>query len=78
VTRTRISTTVDGQLLDRVRDLRAGSTDSSLIEEALKALLERHRSAEYDASYAVYDKHPLDEPDDWGDLAAFRRAAAAS
>jgi hypothetical protein len=26
----------------------------------------------------VYDDHPLDEPDEWGDLASFRRAAAAS
>ena len=28
--------------------------------------------------YAAYDDHPLDEPDEWGDLASFRRAAAAS
>jgi hypothetical protein len=34
--------------------------------------------AEIDASYAVYDEHPLKEPDEWGDLASFRRAAAAS
>jgi hypothetical protein len=38
----------------------------------------RHRAAEVDASYAAYDEHPLDEPDEWGDLASFRRAAAAS
>jgi hypothetical protein len=31
-----------------------------------------------DASYAVYDEHPLDEADEWGDLESFRRAAAAS
>ena len=31
-----------------------------------------------DASYAVYDEHPLDEPDDWGDLASFREAAASA
>ena len=24
------------------------------------------------------DAHPLDEPDEWGDLASFRRAVAAS
>jgi hypothetical protein len=41
-------------------------------------LLVRHRSAEVDASYAAYDKHPLGEPDEWGDLASFRRAAAVS
>jgi len=41
-------------------------------------LLARHRAAEVDASYAANDKHPLDEADEWGDLASFRRAAAAS
>jgi hypothetical protein len=41
-------------------------------------LLLRHRAAEVDASYTAYDEHPLDEPDEWGDLASFRRAAAAS
>lgn len=51
---------------------------SALVDEALAALLARHRSAEIDASYAAYDEHPLDEPDEWGDLASFRRAAAAS
>jgi hypothetical protein len=45
---------------------------------ALTAMIARHRAAELDASYAAYDEHPLDEPDEWGDLAAFRRAAAAS
>jgi hypothetical protein len=30
-----------------------------------------------DASYAAYVDHPLDEPDEWGDLASFRQAAAA-
>jgi hypothetical protein len=48
------------------------------VDEALTALLARHRAAEVDASYAVYDEHPLDEPDEWGDLASFRRAAARS
>ena len=45
---------------------------------ALEALLARHRAAEVDASYAAYDDHPLDEPDEWGDLASFRQAASAS
>ncbi|HET8588809.1 MAG TPA: hypothetical protein VFM01_04190 [Nakamurella sp.] len=49
-----------------------------MIEEALRALLARHRSAEIDASYAAYDDHPLDEADAWGDLASFREAAARS
>lgn len=76
--RTRLSTTVDANLLDVARNLRAGITDASLVDEALKALLSLHRAAELDASYAAYDAHPLSEPDAWGDLASFRRAAAAS
>ena len=31
----------------------------------------QHREAEIDAAYEAYDRHPLDEPDEWGDLAAF-------
>lgn len=76
--RTRLSTTVDSTLLQEARRVRSGVTDAVLIDEALGALLERHRAAEVDASYAAYDEHPLDEPDEWGDLASFRRAAAAS
>lgn len=76
--RTRLSTTVDTTLLADARRSRSGSTDAALVDEALTALLARHRAAEVDASYAAYDEHPLDEPDDWGDLASFRRAASAS
>lgn len=76
--RIRLSTTVDAELLSNARRVRAGMTDAGLIDEALTALLARHRSAEVDASYAAYDKHPLDEPDDWGDLASWRRAAGDS
>lgn len=75
--RTRVSTTVDAELLGLVRRLRIGTTDAALVDEALRALLVRHRSAEVDASYAAYDEHPADEPDEWG-LASWRRAAAAS
>lgn len=75
---TRLSTTVDGSLLEDARKLRSGMTDAALVDEALAALLARYRSADVDASYAAYDEHPLDEPDEWGDLASFRRAAAAS
>ena len=78
MSRTRLSTTVDAGLLNSARSLRSGITDAALIDEALRALLARHRSAEVDASYLAYDKHPIDEPDEWGDLASFRRAAAAS
>jgi len=76
--RTRLSTTVDAELLEGARSLRSEATDAALIDEALKALLVRHRSAEVDASYAAYDEHPADEPDEWGDLASFRQSAAAS
>ncbi|WP_344688376.1 type II toxin-antitoxin system VapB family antitoxin [Blastococcus jejuensis] len=76
--RTRLSTTVDEDLLQAARRVRSGDTDAAMIDEALRALVERHRSAEIDASYAAYDEHPLDEPDEWGDLATFREAAARS
>lgn len=75
--RVRLSTTVDADLLEEARMLNARS-DAALVDEALAALLARHRSAEVDASYSAYDEHPLSEPDEWGDLASFRRAAAAS
>jgi hypothetical protein len=76
--RIRLSTTVNAELLTSARSVRTGMTDAALIDEALGALLARHRSAEMDASYAGYDEHPIDEPDDWGDLASWRRAAGAS
>jgi hypothetical protein len=78
MTRIRLSTTVDAALLEHARNVRTGTTDAALVDEALAALLARYRSAEIDASYTAYDEHPLDEPDDWGDLASFRRAAAGS
>jgi hypothetical protein len=76
--RVRLSTTVDGELLAHAREVHGGSTDAALLDEALHALLARHRASEIDLAYAAYDDHPLDEPDEWGDLAAFREAAAAS
>ncbi len=38
---------------------------------AIFVALARHRSAEVDASYAAYDKHSLDNPDEWGDRASW-------
>lgn len=76
--RTRISTTVDAGLLAGARRARSGVADSVLIDEALAALMARQRAAEIDAAYATYDAHPLDEKDEWGDLASFRTAAGAS
>ena len=74
ITRIRLSTTVDAELLSNARRVRAGITDAALVDEALGALLARHRAAEVDASYAAYDEHPVDEPDEWGDLASWRPA----
>lgn len=76
--RTRVSTTVDAELLASARRARSGLADSALLDEALAALLARQRAAEIDAAYAAYDAQPLDEEDDWGDLASFRAAAGAS
>ena len=79
MSRSRVSTTVDGDLLVRARNLRAGVTDAVLFDEALTALVSGYRAAEIDVTYAnAYNAHPLDEPDEWGDLASFRSAAAAT
>ena len=76
--RTRVSTTVDEELLASARKLLSAPNDAVLLDQALAALLSRHRAAEIDATYARYDEHPLEESDAWGDLASFRKAAAAS
>ena len=76
--RVRVSTTVDEGLLASARRARSGLADSALIDEALSALLARHRKVEIDAAYAAYDTSPLAAADEWGDLESFRRAAAAS
>ena len=73
--RVRVTTTVDAELLASARRLRAGLNDAALIDEALAALQREHRASEIDRSYEAYDERPLDEPDEWGDLAAFRDAA---
>jgi hypothetical protein len=78
MTRIRLSTTVDADLLRWAREARSGVTDAALVDEALGALLARHRSAEIDASYVAYDEHPPNEPDEWGDLTSWRRVAGAS
>jgi Bacterial antitoxin of type II TA system, VapB len=78
MTRVRLSTTVDEQLLNEARRVLEAKSDSIVVDTALAALLARHRSAQVDAAYAAYDEHPLTEPDEWGDLATFREAAGAS
>ena len=76
--RVRVSTTVDEDLLATARRSRAGLNDAALLDAALESLLAQERRAELDAAYAVYDEVPLDSPDEWGDLASFREAAAGS
>ncbi len=72
--RTRVSTTVDDGLLAEARALGIGP-DARLLDAALAALIAEHRRSQVDASYAAYDDHPLDEPDEWGDLASWGDAA---
>lgn len=78
MTRVRVSTTVDETLLKSVRQVHEGTPDSVLLDEAFIALLAKHRASEVDNAYAAYDEQPLSERDEWGDLATFREAAAAS
>jgi hypothetical protein len=74
--RIRVSTTVDDQLLASARRLQPRLPDSLLLDQALSALLALYREAEVDAAYDVYDRLPLDAPDEWGDLASSRSAAS--
>ncbi len=76
--RVRVSTTVDEGLLAKARHVRANVNDATLLDEALEALLGVHRRAEIEAAYLAYDRQPLDESDEWGDLASFREAAGRS
>lgn len=76
--RIRLSTTVDASLLEAARGVHPGPTDAALVDDALRALLARNRAHEIDASYAAYDEKPTDQPDEWGDLDSWRRAASAS
>jgi Bacterial antitoxin of type II TA system, VapB len=78
MTRVRVSTTVDEALLDEARAAADLPTDAALIDAALGAFLAQHRAREVDERYRVYDEQPLDQPDDWGDLASFRDAAGSS
>ena len=77
MTRVRVSTTVDHELLAAARGVRP-VPDSVLLDESLRAFLRQHRAAEIDAAYAAYDLHPLDEPDEWGDLEAWHQASNAA
>ena len=75
--RKRVSTTVDEDLLARARGLDPTANGASMLEQALLALIERHRRAEIDAAYVTaWAEHPLEEPDAWGDLASFGEAVS--
>ncbi len=76
--RVRVSTTVDEQLLAAARSASPDARDSKLLDEALAAFVAKHRTDEVDRSYEVYERRPLSEPDEWGDLDSFHRAAKAS
>ena len=78
MSRVRVSTTVDQQLLTDARRVSGDQPDSALLDAALRSFLLRHRAAELDAQYAAYDRQPLDEDDEWGNLASFRKTAASS
>ncbi len=79
MSRTRISTTVDGEMLERAREIDVSRTDSQVIDAALDALLRHHRRHEIDRTYsAAYADQPLNDSDDWGDLDGFRSSAAAT
>ena len=76
--RSRVSTTVDENLLSEARTSNPGQNDAALFDAALGALLARSRATAIDNEYKAYDAHPIDEPDEWGDLQSFRSAAAAT
>lgn len=76
--RIRVSTTVDGDLFMKARTITEAPSDAVLFDQALAALVSQHRQVEIDQAHAAYDEHPLDEPDEWGDLASFRTAAGSS
>ncbi len=73
-----MSTTVDGELLEEARRLRANVNDATLFDEALIALVARNRAREIDSAHAGYGEFPIDDSDEWGNLAEFRAGVAAS
>lgn len=79
MSRVRVSTTVDRDLLAEARELHGGQTDSSLVEAGLAALVRQYRHEQVAQMYAdAYEQHPADKVDDWGDLGTFLDAAGRS
>lgn len=77
MSRVRISTTVDGELLTAARVI-TGPPDFRLLDSSLRALLNQHRSIEIDALYSAFDEAPISESHEWGDLEHWHSAADAS
>jgi hypothetical protein len=77
MSRVRVSTTVDGELLAAARTIES-APDSKLFDNSLRALLRERRSAQIDAMYESYDRFPLGEDDEWGDLSTWHEAADSS
>ena len=48
-----------------------GGSRIAASEVTADELMQQNRKAEIDANYEAYHRHPLDEPDEWGDLASF-------
>ena len=74
--RVRVSTTVDADLLERVRALFPGSTDSSLLESAFAALVREQVAREIDRQYERAYAVPSPSVDAWGDVDGFLDEAA--
>ncbi|CAN5644284.1 hypothetical protein BH24ACT5_BH24ACT5_16680 [soil metagenome] len=75
MTRVRVSTTVDGTLLATARQACGNETDATLIDAALAALLRAMRATKIDQrTRSGYDAHPLDAPDEYGDLESWLEA----
>lgn len=67
MTRVRISTTVDHGLLAEARAVQSCGNDASLMDQALRDQLARHRRVETDAAYErAYRELPADVADEWG------------
>ena len=61
------------------REVFTATTDAALLDEALRITAEKpSRGGDWTRPTRRYDEHPIDEPDEWGDLATFRSAAAAT
>lgn len=68
----RISTTVEPELMQRARACCGGAKDATVIEQALIALIADHRAAEIDHQLDLgYAQIEYERPDAWGDLPGF-------